>query len=124
MKRELALVLLIVGMVTSYSWRFAPAGAEADVWNIATHLHNLILLGLVGLAVQDRAVWWVVALVAVWQVLPAACSVWWLVDPWPVSPTDERCSRRLEIPLGLIGLGAAVWLAGAVYRMKRGGHGP
>ena len=122
MKRELALLLLVVGMLAAYSWRYAPAGTVADVWNIATHLHVLALLVLVGGAAQSPVVWWVVGLVAVWQLLPALCSIWWLIDPWQVLPNDERCSSRLGVPLGLIGLGVAGWLAGAIYRER--GHGP
>jgi len=121
-RKPLALLLLVIGLLASYSWRFAPDAAEADVWNIATHSHVLVLLVLVAGAAQSREVWWVVGLVAVWQVLPALCSLWWLIAPWPVQPNDERCSKRLGVPLGLIGLGVAVWLAGAIYRER--GHGP
>lgn len=110
--------MLVAGMLSAYSWQWVPAGAVADVWNIATHAHALWLLLLVGLFAHDREVWGVVALLAAWQVLAAAGSVWWLIDPAQVDPQDEALSTRLGLPLGMIGLAGVAYLAGAILKER------
>lgn len=121
--KRLALAILVVGMASAYSWQWVPFDVAGEAWNIATHLQSLWLLVVVAALARDLRVTMACALVAAWQVLPAGCSAWWLFDPWPVSPNDERCSTRLGIPLGVIGLAACAWLAGEIYRGK-GHHEP
>lgn len=120
--KRLALAMLIVGLLASYSWRWMPPGVMGEVWNISSHAHVAWLLLLVGFLARDPDVWAVVALVLIWQAIPAGCSVWVLLDPGAWALQEERCSRRLGLPLGLIGLVMAVRLAAGVglEKMKNG----
>lgn len=108
---RLALALLLVGLVLSYGWHWVPDELVADVWNIATSALVVFLLSILAMTFHSPEVWLVVALLIVLKLMVIGCSLWYLVDPWPINPGDGMCAARLNVPVGALGLAVAALLA-------------
>jgi hypothetical protein len=115
--------LLLVGGVAQYAWKHVPPEHQADVWNVCQAVVILTLLALVLNAYRSVWVLASVALVGSWQAMTVGCSLAWLYRPWPISPGQEQCSARLDIPLGAIGLWLLLLLAAAMSQRAGGEHG-
>ena len=48
-----------------------------------------------------------------------ACSVWYIVDPWPVPVGAAMCSARAGYDFGLLGAAVAAGVMGVIYRWGR-----
>lgn len=117
--RKLALVLLIVGCAAAYGWQLASPEQIALVWNASGALYRVVLLAVIALLAWRRAVTLVSLLLAVFDLMVAGCSVLYLIEPWPILPTDERCSARLNFPLGLLCAVVALVLTVHIARGKQ-----
>ena len=102
-----ALLLLVVGLSKTTVWKLAPVASQSMVWNISGSLAQIVVLLLLGLIYQSRAVWLVIAVTAGLELQTAACSVLFLVHPWVRQPDDELCSSGLHFPVGLL----SAWVA-------------
>lgn len=117
--RTLALVLMIVGCAAAYGWQVAPQEQIAMVWNASGALYRLFLLAVIALLAWRRSVTLVALLLGVFDLMVAGCSVLYLIEPWPILPTDERCSARLNFPLGVLCAVVALALTVHIARGKR-----
>lgn len=118
------MALLLVGGAAGLVWRFAPADAAADVWNVSQALLSLVLLAFVAAAWRSVHVTGACLLLASWQALVAGCSIAYLATPWPVAPGGEQCSAKLDAPIGLIAAWLLMTLAIGIYldRRRHGDH--
>jgi len=103
-----ALALLCVGVLLRFVWRAAPVELEGDAWNVAQASLILFLLFLVAHAYRSAWVWRAAALLGAWQAMTVACSLAYIIRPWPVRPGQEQCDAMLDAPLSMLGF----WLAG------------
>lgn len=117
--RVTAMVLLLVGLAAAYGWQLAPEQHVAMVWNISLGLWPVCLLMLVALLYRSRAVVCVCALLSVFGLMVAGCSLAYMLKPWPMMPGQERCSAALNYPLGLLGAVIALALVLSIIREKR-----
>lgn len=113
-----ALALLIVGLLLSYAWYWAPNEAQGHVQNVASNALILYLLACVALVFASPEVTAVVALLAVFKTVIIVCNVWWLAAPWPVMPGQATCSAKFDMPLGVVGLGLGTALL-AYFLIRR-----
>lgn len=113
-----ALVLLVTGLITHYGFQQVEPALAAEAWNIGGALGRAVLLLLVAVAYTSPAVGAVVAWWAFEEVQVVVCGVAWVISPWHVEPGGERCSAWLGIPMGLLGLIAALLLAGFIHQTK------
>jgi len=113
--------LLVLGVAHNQAHKLAPAEHAAMVWNVTGHALALYLLALVLLAWRSsRAVLLVGALIAGYLLQVLGCSLWWLLDPWPLVEGGEICSDRLHFPLGTLGLAAALLVAAELAKLLKG----
>lgn len=114
-----ALALLLVGLAAAYGWQLAPDEQIAMVWNVAQGLWPVFLLALIAATYRTREVAAVCALLSVFGLMVAGCSLAFMIRPWPILPGDERCSAGLNYPLGLLGAVIALALVVAIIREKK-----
>lgn len=120
MKRT-ALALLLLGISARYSWRAAPTWAQADVWNAHLLMLVVALLAVMAAAYMAfRAVVAVCVYLALVFAASAACSLAWLVRAWPVSPGQDQCDARLDLPLSVMGLAVGLVLLLTIRSDRRG----
>lgn len=117
--RWTALALLMIGMAAAYGWQFAPDRHIAMVWNTAQGLWPVVLLALLAVAYPSWEMRAVCALLSVFGLMVAGCSLAFMIRPWPILPSDERCSAGLNYPLGLLGAVIALGLVMSIVREKR-----
>ncbi len=116
-----AFVLLVVGLLLSYSWYWFPADIQGWVQNISSALTALFLLVVIGMLFGSAEVWGVVALLSLFKATIVTCNVWWLISPWPIQPGKATCSAKFDMPLGIIGLTLGAILI--AYFLVRRHHG-
>lgn len=114
----MAVALLLLIVLAGYGWQHVPIDAQADVASIGAHVVILALVVLVG--VGRRSLWPVLGLQAGFSLQSAGCSAAYLIAPWPVDPGAEQCSARLGLPLGLMGLVAALLILSHLTRRRHG----
>ena len=105
--RKTALLLLVVGVSKTTAWKLAPVVAQSMIWNVSQSIAQIVVLLLLGLIYQSKAMWLVIALTAGLELQTAACSVLFLVHPWVREPDGELCSSGLHFPVGLL----SAWVA-------------
>lgn len=116
--KAVALALLVAGMFLSYAWYLVPEAVAAQAWNVSQSALVIFCLGIIGLVFATPEVWAVAALLAIFKAAVIGCTVWYLVDPWPVLPGQATCSARLNMPLGFVGLALGVLLVARIAREK------
>lgn len=100
-----ALGLLLAGMAAQFMWQWAPAWAQADVWNATCAVFIVMLLGVLAAAYRClKEVVLVCCYLAVLWLLTAGCSLLWLKEQWEVLPGQDQCDARVRFPLSVIGL--------------------
>lgn len=114
-----ALAVLLVGMVLSYAWHWAPEDMQGLAHNIASALLAVALLVVIALTYQSPEVLAAAGLICLFKAMVIGCSVWYWLDPWEIRPGQAMCSARLDAPLGAIGLGMGAVLLG--FLTSRGG---
>lgn len=99
-----ALILLSAGFALHYGWALVPPEHQAQAWNAAGAVVRLsLLLAFVG-AITDRLL---LAVVLWWtgeETQVAACSVAYILQPWPISPGQAQCSALMGTDLGAYGM--------------------
>lgn len=118
MHRWTALILLLVGLAAAYLWQ-VTAFDPAYVWNASGATYRVLLLGLVAVAYKSTPVRLVCLLLSGCDLMVAGCSIAYLIQPWQVSPDQELCSSRLNMPLGLVGAVLALGLVIYIVRGKK-----
>lgn len=101
---HLALTLIAAGFALHYGWALVPDEHQAQAWNAAGAVARLaLLLAYVG-AISDRLL---LAVVLWWtgeETQVAACSVAYIVRPWPIEPGEAQCSALMGTDLGAYGM--------------------
>lgn len=122
--RTTALGLLLAGMAAQFLWAWAPAWAQADVWNAGGAIVIMMLLGVLGAAYRRSPVMVLVcSYLAVLWLLTAGCSLLWLKEQWEVLPGQDQCDARFRIPLSVMGLFVGLMVLVSI-RSGRGGTNP
>ena len=116
---RLAFLLLVNAVLSNNLWKRFPDDSQAYVWHASLGISGAVTLAVIGLAFGSAEVWLAVALAAGFYLQAAGCSIWFLLDPWPLKPGDELCSSGLHFPLGLVGL----WASVCVVLFLRGRYG-
>lgn len=112
-----ALGLLVLLVIHNNAHKWVPPDLRGHVFNVTGHgLLAVCLAALLVIFWRSGALVLVCALGIGYALQVAGCSAWWLVAPWPTTPTGELCSERLGLPLGLFGLAAALLLAAHLRR--------
>ncbi len=113
--------LLAAWYIGHHAYRLAPVEIEGHAWNIGGAASKLILLALLSLLMWHPVVHTLAAWVAAEEIQAIGCTVAYIVNPWPMSPGDEKCSRALGLPLQAVCLIALLW-AGAwlLDKLKEG----
>lgn len=117
--QKLALVMLVTGLLLSYSWQWVPVQYSGEAFSIVTSLHVIVVLYIIGMTFTSPEVLAVVALLIMFKLTVITCNAWYIVDPWEVRPGEALCSARLNMPLGFIGLGLGVLLAARIARGRK-----
>ncbi len=119
-----ALGLLLAGMAAQFIWQWAPAWAQADVWNATGAIFIVMLLGVLAAAYRRiKEVMLVCCYLAVLWLLTAGCSLLWLKEQWEVLPGQDQCDARFRIPLSVMGLFIGLMVLVSI-RSGRGGTDP
>lgn len=119
-----ALGLLLAGMAAQFMWQWAPAWAQADVWNATGAVFIVMLLGVLAAAYRRlKEVVLVCCYIAVLWLLTAGCSLLWLKEQWEVLPGQDQCDARFRIPLSVMGLFIGLMVLVSI-RSGRGGTNP
>lgn len=118
----LAVALLLLGVAHWLTYRSVSVELRGQVFNLTGHLLSTALIGWVAYVYRrSPSVVLVAALVGGWTALVAGCSGWWLIERWPRIPGGDLCSDRLELPLGLLGMAAALLVARQIYTPTKKG---
>lgn len=115
----LAAALLLVGVAAQFAWHYAPEGVQARVWGASQAGLLLVVLAALAGTIQHKALRLVCALLGTWQGMTAACSIAWIVRPWPIKPGQAQCSAALDLPLCMLSAWAASLVATEVWRGLR-----
>lgn len=117
-----AAAVLVAWWLGHHAYKLAPIAIEGHAWNIGGALSKLVFAALVALLVWHPVVHTLLAWVATEELQAVACTVAYIVNPWPMSPGDEKCSRALGAPIQSACLIALLW-SGAwlldAFREKR-----
>ena len=116
----LALFLLGFGLLHNNAFKWVPVDDKPWVWNITGALYPIAMLTVIALFADSVFVTLACVLLASFSLQVIGCTVWYMVDPWPIDATTELCSSRLHAPIGMLGLTAALLLIG--YLSKRLGN--
>lgn len=104
------MALVALGVAKLTAWQAFPEAMQADIWNVSNALWATALLALIGLLYASKAMFLTVSMLAGFELQTAACSIGYIVKPWPMNPGDELCSAGLQFPIALVSLWAAVCL--------------
>ena len=120
MSRSIALaaLLLVVGVMKNNAHKWVDDDLKPWVWNASGGAYEILLLIVVAIVVGSLLVTIVALLLASFSLQVAGCSIWYMLDPWPLNG-DELCSSKLHAPLGLLGLALVMLLAGVLYERNR-----
>lgn len=113
------LLLLLLACAHEFVWQDWPAGVQGDVRNITQQGPVWLLCWVFARLAARRFVTAVCAAVAVMSTTTAACSLAWLINPWPVMPGADQCTRRWGVPMLLLS-GFAALLALTLWRPPNG----
>lgn len=116
----LAVALMLVIVPGAYAWQAFHPAQQGDVSSIGVHTVMMVLAVLLGIAYRSDALWLPLSLQIGYSAQYAGCSLAYLIAPWPVGPGAEQCSARLGIPLGLMGLVAALLILSHLTRRRHG----
>lgn len=107
--RTVAALLLFAWWLGHHAYKLAPVALEGHAWNVGGAACRLVLLALVAAAwrspLVDLPASWLVAE----EVQAIGCTVAYVVNPWPMSSGDEKCSAGLGLPLQTVCLVALLW---------------
>lgn len=108
--RAIAALLLLSACAHEFVWQAWPPGTQGDVRNITQWPVVASLALCVAALARDRLVTAACAAVALMSATTAACSLWWLISPWPDMPGEDQCSVRWGVPMLLVSGIAAVFV--------------
>lgn len=117
----LAAEILLAVAGREYLWALAPVEHQGDVSKLLGACLVLVLLSAVYRLLRSRALIWVLAAAAWFQLQTVICVAAFIADPWPIPAGRGMCSARLDFDLGALGLMLLGWLAWLVTTYM-GGH--
>lgn len=120
-----AFALLLLGLFVAFVWTIPnhlwPLDREmvGQVWNASG---AVLRIGTFLLLIVAYRTWEMVAvccLLMTFDLMVAGCSLAFLYSPWVIDPSQEACSQRLHIPLGIVGALIGLLLLLAILRGKK-----
>lgn len=117
----IASILLLLAAMHEFAWQWFPAEMQGDIEVVTRWPLICALCFCVGVLSRDRNIQGACAAIATMSVTTAACSLWWLLDPWPTVPGGEQCSTKWG-PLSLLLSGLVACVVIAYWRWAD--HGP
>lgn len=116
-RANLACLLLLLCAARHYGWLLAD---PQDIGVVSKALGACAAIALIAV------IWWghrslLITMVASWyafeELQTVACSVMYLVNPWPIAPGESMCSARIGFDIGAVGAFAISFLA---YKLVNG----
>lgn len=113
--RNMAAAVLLSGAAHEFVWLAWPAEMQGDVRAVTQWPLVVSLAVCLAVAARSRIVSAACAAVSIMSLTTSACSLVWLVSPWPVLPGADQCSERWGVPMLLVS-GIAAVLALSLWR--------
>ena len=117
--RTMAALLLMTAAAHEFVWQFWPADLQGDVRAVTQWPLIVSLCLCVAVLARSREVSAACLAVSIMSLTTSACSLCWMVSPWPVLPGDDQCSERWGLPMLLVS-GIAAALALCRWRLPHG----
>lgn len=118
--RSMAALLLIAAALHEFAWQAWPADLQGDVRAVTQWPLIASLCLCVAVLARCREVTAACLAVSIMSLTTSACSLVWMVSPWPVLPGADQCSERWGLPMLLVsGIAAAL----ALCRWRLPNHG-
>lgn len=101
---NLGVWLLLMCVLKHFGYKVADDDSQALLWNALGSLTTMSLLAIVWAKNKSP----VVGLVVLWwlyeETLVVGCSLWRLVDWWPLAEGEDQCTARMGSKLASISL--------------------
>lgn len=121
--RTMAALLLIAASAHEFAWQAWPPELQGDVRAVTQWPLIAALCLCVAVLAGSREVSAACLAVSIMSLTTSACSLAWLVAPWPVLPGADQCSERWGLPMLLVS-GIAATLAICRWRSPKNGTEP
>ncbi len=100
--RAMAALLLLTSGLHEFVWQAWPAELQGDVRAVTQWPLIASLALCVGVLARHRLVTAACLAVSIMSLTTSACSLVWMVHPWPVLPGADQCSERWGLPMLLV----------------------
>lgn len=121
--QSVACLLMLTACAHEFLWQAFPADLQGDVRAVTQWPLIASLCLCLAVLARNRLVVAACAAVSLMSITTAACSLAWLVSPWPVLPGSDQCSERLGVPMLLVS-GIAACLVLSLWRSPQHGTKP
>ena len=118
--QSVACLLMLAACAHEFVWQAWPDDQQGDVRMVMQWPLIAALCLCVAVLARDRLVSAACAAVSLMSITTAACSLAWLVSPWPVLPGSDQCSERLGVPMLLVS-GIAACIVLSLWRAPKNG---
>ena len=118
--RNMAAAVLLSGAAHEFVWLAWPPDMQGDVRAVTQWPLIVSLAVCLSVAARNSFVSAACAAVSIMSLTTSACSLAWLVAPWPVLPGADQCSERWGLPMLLVS-GIAATLALCRWRSPKNG---
>lgn len=111
---NLAAALLFIGVSRNYGWLLVDPEFRGLASKALGAMAALCLIAIIAYHCASKWVLLVSAAYGFEELQTAACSVMYLVEPWPVEVGQSICSARIGFDVGAVGIAVVGYIA---YRL-------